>query len=193
MNNVNRLTQLTETGGLGIISLENMALAIIWQRFIDPTSTGVAFDTHEAQSSAEFNSANRQTTASATYDAAGNQTYHRPFTLAYDAENRNTSMTSTSSGSGTFHYDAMVVALKKVWTPSCGPTATTYYAYNVLGQMVAEYSLRMQLGTTYAFVDMLGSVRAVTNETGSVVECYDYLPFGRLLNAGGKWTLCIVF
>src|SRR6267142_327831 len=38
------------------------------------------------------------------------------------------------------------------------------------------------------FGDMLGSVRAVTGEkpqtgTAPVVECYDYLPFGRLLSS----------
>src|SRR5438132_11442088 len=38
------------------------------------------------------------------------------------------------------------------------------------------------------FSDMLGSVRAVTGEkpqsgTAPVVECYDYLPFGRLLSS----------
>ena len=29
---------------------------------------------------------------------------------------------------------------------------------------------------------MLGSVRAVTSESGTVEECYDYLPFGRILS-----------
>jgi RHS repeat-associated protein len=33
------------------------------------------------------------------------------------------------------------------------------------------------------FTDMLGSVRAVTSNSGLVTECYDYLPFGRMLSA----------
>src|SRR5439155_26471019 len=40
-------------------------------------------------------------------------------------------------------------------------------------------------GPRYPFPDMLGSVRAVTNNSGSVIECYDYLPFGRIFPAGG--------
>ena len=28
--------------------------------------------------------------------------------------------------------------------------------------------------------DMLGSVRTITDASGAVKECYDYLPFGRL-------------
>jgi RHS repeat-associated protein len=34
------------------------------------------------------------------------------------------------------------------------------------------------------FTDMLGSVRTITNETGAIVENYDYLPFGRMLSSG---------
>src|SRR5262245_41831997 len=31
---------------------------------------------------------------------------------------------------------------------------------------------------------MLGSTRMVTNAAGATVECYDYLPFGRMLSNG---------
>ena len=40
-----------------------------------------------------------------TYDNAGNQAKYSPFTLTYDAENRLVSMTSTSSGAGTYLCD----------------------------------------------------------------------------------------
>src|SRR5206468_8252615 len=33
------------------------------------------------------------------------------------------------------------------------------------------------------FTDMLGSVRAVSNSSGTLSECYDYLPFGRMLGS----------
>jgi RHS repeat-associated protein len=33
------------------------------------------------------------------------------------------------------------------------------------------------------FTDMLGSVRTITNASGGIDECYDYLPFGRILSS----------
>jgi hypothetical protein len=33
-------------------------------------------------------------------------------------------------------------------------------------------------------IDMLGSVRTITDGTGTVTKCYDYLPFGRMLSSG---------
>jgi YD repeat-containing protein len=122
-DNVNRLTQSTETGGQGINFVRKYGYGNAYgNRYIDPTSTGVAFDMHEAQSPADFNGGNQQTTAGAVYDSAGNQTYYSPFTLAYDAENRNTSMVSASSGSGAFYYDADGHRVKKEWTPNGGAT-----------------------------------------------------------------------
>jgi RHS repeat-associated protein len=62
---------------------------------------------------------------------------------------------------------------------------TTYYIYNALGQLAAEYSNgSAAAGTSYLFTDMLGSVRTITNAAGNVTECYDYLPFGRILSSG---------
>ena len=62
---------------------------------------------------------------------------------------------------------------------------STYYVYNALGQLAAEYSNdSVQPGTSYLFTDMLGSVRTITDASGNVIECYDYLPFGRILGSG---------
>jgi RHS repeat-associated protein len=49
----------------------------------------------------------------------------------------------------------------------------------------AEYSNQAatNTGTSWMFTDMLGSVRAIASQSGSVVECYDYMPFGRILSA----------
>ena len=68
-------------------------------------------------------------------------------------------------------------------TESC--PSTTVYVYNALGQLAAEYdnSSSSATGTSYLFTDMLGSVRTITNASGNVIECYDYLPFGRILSA----------
>jgi RHS repeat-associated protein len=66
----------------------------------------------------------------------------------------------------------------------------TYYVYDALGRLAAEISddPPAAAGTSYMFTDMLGSVRAITSQAGgsgygSVTECYDYLPFGRMLSS----------
>jgi RHS repeat-associated protein len=78
--------------------------------------------------------------------------------------------------------------VKKVWVRQNG-TTTTYYVYDALGRLAAEYSDQSSTGSgaAWIFTDMLGSVRAITSEAGSsgfgsMTECYDYLPFGRILS-----------
>src|SRR5439155_7904861 len=113
-----------------------------------------------------------------------NQTVYTPYTLAYDAENRNTGITSAGNGNMALTYDGEGRRVKKAWTPTGGATTSTYYVYNALGQLAAEYSTQApDTGTSYPFTDMLGSVRAVSNSSGSLSECYDYLPFGRMLGS----------
>ena len=70
--------------------------------------------------------------------------------------------------------------VKKTWTPGGGAAQETYYVYDVAGNLAAEYGTESNpaAATVYTFTDMLGSVRAVTDATGAVLECYDYLPFG---------------
>jgi hypothetical protein len=72
----------------------------------------------------------------------------------------------------------------KVWTNGSG-TTTIYYVYDALGHLTAEYSTGApeNPGMPYSFADMLGSVRAVTSDSGDVVEYNDYLPFGRMLSS----------
>jgi RHS repeat-associated protein len=183
---LNRLLTATESG------------TNVWTRSYDydqfgnrwttnPTSN---LDIHEASSFTNFNEANRiiiGSTTAASYDAAGNQTKYDPFTLSYDAENRNTSVTSPIDNVY-FYYDGEGKRVKKVATGAT--TVTTYYVYNVLGQLVAEYSDgNTSGGTSWIHTDLLGSVRMITgdkpvNGTAPVLECDDYMPFGQLLGAG---------
>ena len=148
----------------------------------------VAGESHEPQSNVFAAATNRMTTSTVAYDAAGNQTLYSPHTLAYDAENRLFSMTHASSGSGTYLYDGQGRRVKKTWTPGGGTAADTYYVYDIAGRLAAEYGTASNPApatpaTLYPFTDMLGSVRAVTNAAGTVIECYDYLPFGRMLSS----------
>ncbi len=119
------------------------------------------------------------------FDTSGNQTAYDGLTLGYDAESRNTSVTG-SGASMTFSYDGEGRRVKKAVTPSGSPAVTTYYIYNALGQLAAEQPGQppISTGTTWMFTDMLGSVRAIASDAGTVLECYDYLPFGRMLSSG---------
>jgi RHS repeat-associated protein len=156
-----------------------------------PGLTGV--DTHQPSSPSNFDAAtNRLFVNNASYDAAGNQTRYEPWNISYDAENRIVSAVATpnaSTGSGTFLYDAEGRRVKKMWTAG-SLTNTTYYGYDLFGQLAVESSTQApaSMGTVYIHPDMLGSVRMVTGEkaggTAPVLECYDYAPFGRMLNSG---------
>jgi RHS repeat-associated protein len=178
---LNRLSAASETGGFSQVYGYDR-----WGNRYVPSSSGLAHtDSHEPTAQANFD-ANNQLRSSGTiqYDAAGNQTSYGLFTLGYDAENRNTTMTSSGSGSGAYSYDGDGRRVKKVWT-SGGTTNTTYYAYDALGQLAVEYSNQAPTitGTSWMFADMLGSIRTITSDSGAVTECYDYLPFGRMLSA----------
>jgi RHS repeat-associated protein len=168
-------------------------------RWIKPLSYGISSSTPaEPTLSSHYNpDNNRLVMAGVSYDPAGNQTSYDGMTLTYDAEGRN--ITAIGNGTNvTFTYDGEGRRVKKV---SGG--VTTYYIYNALGQLAAEYSNgSAQAGTSYLFTDMLGSVRTITDAGnmsatppvyGAVIECYDYLPFGRILSKsdnGRKAVTC---
>jgi RHS repeat-associated protein len=130
-----------------------------------------------------FNTANNRLAMTGTgFDAAGNQTTLAPYTLEYDAEGRNTVVKLSGASYATFSYDGEGRRVRKAMNGG----DTTYYLYDALGQMAVEYSTdtASSTGSSYLFADMLGSVRTITNDVGAVVECYDYLPFGRMLGSG---------
>ena len=163
-------------------------------RWVSSTIGLSGVDFHEPIAQSNFDPAtNRLYVSNSSYDLAGNQKHYAPWNMEYDAENRMVSATNTPAppqGTGSFVYDADGRRVKKTWTRN-GVTNSTYYVYNALGQLATEYSTQpaMSTGTTYLHPDMLGSVRMVTGEkppngSAPVLECYDYVPFGRMLNNG---------
>ncbi len=157
----------------------------------------VADESHEPRFETQFDAAKNQINPPPMverYDTAGNQILYSPYALVYDAENRLFSMTHASSGSGTYLYDGQGRRVKKTWTPGGGTAEDTYYVYDIVGNLAAEYGAGTAppSGTVYPFTDILGSVRAVTDAAGAVIECYDYLPFGRMLSSSdnGRSALC---
>jgi RHS repeat-associated protein len=183
---VNRLSDAIESGGFhqqyGYDQHGNRTVTL---------STGLAHDDANELNSVYNPSNNRlisNQASSVDYDVAGNQTNYASFILDYNANNLTKSATSPSSN-GIYAYDGADKRVKKVWTSSNG-TTTTYYVYDALGRMAAEYSDQAVTsgGTSWVFTDMLGSTRAITSQAGSsgygsVTQCYDYLPFGRMLSS----------
>ncbi|MEZ5308160.1 MAG: RHS repeat-associated core domain-containing protein [Pyrinomonadaceae bacterium] len=107
----------------------------------------------------------------------------------FDADSKQTKITSGSpqqTNIGEYFYDGNGKRVKKITYDSNGqPTETVVFVYSG-GKLVAEYSSKTppqgaEAQTKYVATDMLGSVRAVTNQNGEIVSRRDFLPFGKEL------------
>jgi YD repeat-containing protein len=179
---LNRLTAATEAGGWS----QTYGYDRYGNRWVSSSSGPFPGEPHEPTVQTNFDATNNRIGVdNSIFDSAGNQTYFAPWTLGYDAENRMTTVSSGDSGNAQYSYDGDGRRVKKTWTPNAGTPLTTYFVYNALGQLAAEYSTQPpSTSTLYIHTDMLGSTRMVTNAAKAVLECYDYLPFGRMLNEG---------
>jgi RHS repeat-associated protein len=128
---------------------------------------------------------------SSGYDQSGNLTTDAMNrTFAYDAENRQTSYnTGMSQLNATYEYDGDGKRVKQIQNG-----ITTFFVYDVQGQLAAEYSTQPSLQAAsprYLTIDHLGSTRIVTNSAGAVLTRHDYLPFGDEIasNYGGRSTI----
>ena len=118
------------------------------------------------------------------YDAAGNLTKDATGKLfAYDAENRQKSfgVNDSNSNGGTYIYDGLGRRVKK----TVG-SVETIFVYDAFGKLAAEYETNLQQtsATKYLTTDNLGSVRIVTNQSGTVLSRHDYQAFGEEVYAG---------
>ncbi len=135
-------------------------------------------------------------------DDNGNVQEDERYTYAYDEENRLTGVTRKADGKvvGRYQYDALSRRIDKVADPTIGPVSPveTRYFYDdariveeqsaggttqatyVYGNYVDEV-LSMERGATtyYHHQNALGSVVAVSDVAGAVVERYGYDAYGR--------------
>jgi RHS repeat-associated protein len=140
-----------------------------------------------------------------TYDLNGNTTQEPGGTLyAYDAENRLVKVTKTDGTTITLAYDADGNRVKKVVdAPGTANDSTTLYLVDdrnptgyaqvieerdAAGATTVTYTYGLDLvsqrrGTkvSYYGYDGLGSVRYLTDETGTVTDTYTYDAFGILI------------
>ncbi|MCK4390438.1 MAG: hypothetical protein KAV83_09410 [Desulfobacterales bacterium] len=141
------------------------------------------------------------------YDSNGNLNDDGDFTYTYDAINRLVSIAEKASGNevATYTYDA----LGRRITKTVGGT-TTRYVYSQTRQVLEEHEtgtlirsyiynsvlpnqalgMRIHQGGNYQdyyfLKDRMGSVIAVADQNGTIVEEYSYTPYGRVLDAAGN-------
>jgi RHS repeat-associated protein len=157
-----------------------------WLDTANNNSYGIALDPFTPIASTVFDSGNHMTGSGALYDGAGNQTDIGGYHYTYDAENRLTSSTITSSvnsATTTYSYNGDGRRVTKL-------SATgdwTFYVYDATGNLAAEYtssSTRMACTLCYLKADHLGSIRMLTDASGTVKSLHDYLPFGEEIPSG---------
>jgi RHS repeat-associated protein len=199
----NRLTSASDSGGWSRgFSYDQ------WGNMAVTANNGVpAMNVNTPQSLSLFNANNQRTDQ--TYFPNGNLKSIQPgITLAYDAENR-----QTSAGGYSYSYDGAGHRVAKI-----GGGATTIYVYDAAGQLAEEYapgsawkkdyvrlgsqliaeeyngtvSASMPCTTCYFTYDHLGTVRLITDQNANVISRHDYLPFGEEIPAntagrGSQW------
>ncbi len=197
----NRLTAASESGAgtwsrsFGYDQWGNMAVT---------ANSGVPINGLTPYGSGQYNTANnRLVSGLIAYDASGNTTSVSTMRMGYTAENQFWIAYDVNSGV-TVEYLPDGFG-NRVWKQVTGG-ATTYYLYDALGQLAAEYTgptaltkeyIRMggQLvaiqnasgtpcSTCYLTYDHLGSVRLVTDQNANIVSRHDFLPFGEEIPAG---------
>ena len=130
------------------------------------------------------------------YDDNGNMTRdHRGVCFGYDYRSRLTSVTDGSS-SAQYSYDSLGRRIKKV-----AAGTTIYYYYDTMGRVIAERigsaaarsfvygngldevlsmtNISGSNSTYYYHADALGSVMALSDSSGEVVERYQYNAYGQ--------------
>lgn len=142
--------------------------------------------------------------ATYSWDANGNLTAKSAADGAvyvWDPDNRLIQVTKTDGTVVTHAYDADGNRVRTEITPPNGPPAVTEYLVdpaNELSRVVAEADATGNLlayyvwgddllavlrtsGTRFYHADGLGSIRALTDETGAVTDTYTFSAFGELL------------
>ncbi|MGV3505398.1 MAG: RHS repeat-associated core domain-containing protein [Adhaeribacter sp.] len=133
------------------------------------------------------------------YDANGNLTADGEHSFSYDSENRLTSIDNGTTAQ--YAYDALGRRIRKI----VGSTTSHYYydwlqlieERNELDAVEATYvygtwlddilSMTRDGNPYYYHHNAIGSVVAITNKAGAVVERYDYDAFGNLTIMNGAY------
>jgi RHS repeat-associated protein len=204
-DNIYRLTQAQHPAGTSLpISTETFSYDPVGNRLADAAITGYTYD-----------AANELTSNSSytyTSDADGNQTSKTDLssnvtTYSFDSRNELTGVALPGGTNWTYQYDARYRRISE----SSGTAASQGIQYIYDGQNILamldnsnnlvdvftnglsiDEPLLMHTagGSDYVYsADALGSIRAITNSGGSVVESYKYLAYGLPLIQGGSGNM----
>ena len=151
-------------------------------------------------------------TTSYTYSNEGNRTALTPhsgtsYTYGYDQANNLTGVTPSSGSATTYAYDGNGLLQSETtsgttkhytWTvqgslPLLAEDATNYYIYGPAGTTPVEQIAVSGGATSYLQSDQIGSVRAITNTTGTVTGTFSYDAWGNLLGSTGSATTPFAF
>ncbi|MDP9372012.1 MAG: DNRLRE domain-containing protein [Chloroflexota bacterium] len=186
---LNRLTRAQTADGAG-------AQIADYQYAYDGASNRTSQTVNGATTSYSYNAANQLTAAGGTtysYDANGNLTGNSAgLALAYNAKNQTTSVTPPGGTALNMNYtgDTQVQRVSAggssfthsrlgLGSQNEGLT-TTAYTRDANGQLLAARTLT---GTYYYLFDGLGSVVALTDGAGNVVNTYAYDPYGNITSS----------
>ncbi len=167
-----------------------------------PTSSG-----NNLQENMTYDNANEQlniNTATYTYDANGNRASKTEgttvTTYTYDDENRLIQVSANGATIATYAYDPFGRRIQKnvdgTITQYLYDNASIILEYNAANQITARYThgpgideplaLQLSSGTYYYHADGLGSIGAMTNTSGAVVQTYIYDDFGIIKQQTGS-------
>lgn len=188
-----RLTNITHNGPSGVIEALTYTYDAAGARVSLTRGNGTASLLPAAVASASYDAANEQTAfagATLTYDANGNLTNDGVNTYQWDARNR--MMSQSGSGLASFfQYDVLGRRINKTVN---GVTTNFFYDGKDISQEIGgkavEVNYVRSLGVDRPFirqtanveiyhVDALGSTLALTDETGTKKVSYQYDAFGK--------------
>jgi RHS repeat-associated protein len=175
---LNRLTQAQNT-------------ANNWQYSYDVNGNMTSKTVNGVTTNYSYNGANELTNTGYGYDANGNETQAPSLSsIVYNSQDQTTSITPTGGSSTAMGYAGVgqtertskgstsyLNARLGIDREATGGT-TTYYITDPDGAILGERNPVGGSGSYYFLFDGLGSVAALTNSSGSVVDTFKYDPYG---------------
>jgi RHS repeat-associated protein len=111
------------------------------------------------------------------YDLDGNLLQMGTSIYTYDTKGR--MLTAANGSTTTYAYNGLGQRVSKTTGGQ-----STFYVYDVQGNLIAEYGAASGTASTvYLTTDHLGSTRAITDGSGTLLSRRDYLPFGEEIPA----------
>jgi RHS repeat-associated protein len=199
-DNASRLLSITHNGPSGVIEALTYAYDAAGNRTSLTRANGTASLLPNAAASATYDAANEQTSfagATLQYDANGNLTNDGTNTYVWDARNRLVAM--SGGATATFNYDTLGRRTSK--TLNSVVSQFVYDGNDVLaeiggGAVGASYLRSLNVdepfirqtssGSEYYHADALGSSLALSNTQGESATTYAYEPFGKTTVTGGS-------